>query len=140
MARAQCDREQVVGELKRSDDRRRCEPSPRPRSHRRAQTVAISIREGILEKGGKGGDGNGTRHALLDAAWVREDKARKGCDRGPCRGREKGKCVANDHQEREGAGPHGGHGRRKERAVGHSEPQREARRNVAPAAEASGQV
>ena len=29
-ARTQCDQEQVVGEFKRSDDRRRCKPCPRP--------------------------------------------------------------------------------------------------------------
>ena len=51
------------------------------------------------------------------------------------RGREKGKCVAKGHLEREGAGPHSSNGRRKEMAVRHSEPRREARRNVAPAAE-----
>ena len=77
-ARAQCNREQVADELKRSDDQRRCEPSPRPRSPRRAQTCTVGIRGGVLEKGGKGGDGDGSRHALLDAARVQEDKACEG--------------------------------------------------------------
>ena len=134
-ARAQSDQEQVAGELKRSDDGRRREPSLHLRSSCRAQTSAVGIRGGVLEKGGNGGDGNGGRHALLDAARVREDKAREGWHRGPGRGREKGKCVAEGHLERECAGPHSGNGRRKERAVRHSEPRKEARRNVAPAAE-----
>ena len=76
--RAHCVREQVVGKLKRSDDQRRCEPSPRPRSPRSALTGAVGIRGGVLEKGGRGGDGNGGRHALLDEAGVWEDKTRKG--------------------------------------------------------------
>ena len=65
---------------------------------------------------------------------MRKDKARKGWHRSSGRGQEKGKCVEKGHLEREGAGPHGGHGCRKERAVRHSEPRREARRNVAQAA------
>ena len=51
-ARAQCDREQVAGELKSSDDHRRREPRPR-----RAQAGAVGMRGGVLKKGGKGGDG-----------------------------------------------------------------------------------
>ena len=90
----------------------------------------VGINWGVLEKGGQGRDGTGRRHALLDAARAREDKAREGWRRGPGRDREKGKCVAKGHLEREGAGPHGGHACRKERAVGHSEPRRQARRNV----------
>ena len=131
---AQCNREQVAGELKRSDNWRRCEPNPRPRFSRKAQTCTVGIRGGVLEKGGKGGGGDGRRHALLDAARVRKDKAREGWHRSSGRGREKGKCVPKDHLEREGARPHGDHGCRKERAVGHNEPRREARRNVTPAA------
>ena len=133
-ARAQCDREQGAGELKRNDNQRRREPSPRPRSPRRAQTRTVGIRGGVLEKGGKGGGDDGGRHALLDAARVRNDKSCEGWRRGLGRGREKGKCVAKGHLEREGAGPHGGYGCKKERAVGHNEPQRQARHYVTPAA------
>ena len=67
-ARVQCDKEQVAGKLKRSDNRRRCKPSPRPRSPRRAQTCTVGIRGGVLKKEGKGGGSDGGRHALLNAA------------------------------------------------------------------------
>ena len=43
---------------------------------------------------------------LVDAARVREDKAREGWHCGLGKGREKGKCVAKGHLEREGAGLH----------------------------------
>ena len=66
---------------------------------------------------------------FLDVARVKEEKAREGWHRGPGRGREKGKCVAKGHLEREGAGPHSSNGRSKERAV------TQARRNVAPVVE-----
>ena len=113
--------------MERNDNQGRCEPSPRPRFPRRAQTCTVGIRGGVLEKGGKGGGGDGGRHALLEAARVRKDKAREGWHHSSGRGREKGKCVAKGHL------PHGGHGCRKERAAGLSELQREVKRNVAPA-------
>ena len=75
--RAQCDREQVAGELKRSDDQRRREPSPRPQSSPRAQTGTVGIRGGVLKKGDKGGGSDGGRHALLATARLRKDKARE---------------------------------------------------------------
>ena len=121
--------------MKRNNDRRRLKPRSRLRASRRALASTNGIRGGVLKKGGKGGDGNGRRHTLLDATHVREDKARKDWHHGPRMGRERGKCVAKGHLQREGAGPDSRHGRKKERAVRHSEPQREARSNVAPAAE-----
>ena len=58
-ARAQYDREQVAGELKRSDNRRRREPCSLPQSSSKAKAGAVGIREDVLKKGGTRGDGNG---------------------------------------------------------------------------------
>ena len=82
-------------------------PAPGPPAERKR---ARSASEGASSRReAKGGDGNGRRPALLDAARVREDKAREVWHRGLGRGREKGKCVANGHLEREGARSHSSH-------------------------------
>ena len=56
---------------------------------------------------------SGTRRGCGRIRLAKAGTAATGWDR------EKGKCVVKGHLEREGAGPHGGYGRVKERAVRH---------------------